>query len=58
MSDETIEKAFREAGVTDRITCTQAFGLSKTYGIPVREIGNYCNSHAIKIRGCQLGCFE
>ena len=58
MSEEMVKKAFKEAGIENRITCKQAFGISEKYQIPLREIGEYCNSNAVKIHGCQMGCFK
>lgn len=58
MSEEKVRNAFKDAGIEGRITCKQAFGVSEKYQIPMKDIGEYCNSHAIKIHGCQLGCFK
>lgn len=58
MSDEQIAEAFKEAGIGKEITCPQAFSIAKKHGLPVKAIGDYCNSHGTKIRGCQLGCFK
>lgn len=58
MSEEKVSKAFRDSGIESRITCVQAFRLSEKYEIPMKDIGEYCNTHAIKIHGCQLGCFK
>ena len=58
MDTAKIEKAFKEAGIEKVLTCPQAFAISEKHKIPKTEISEYCNSHAIKIRGCQLGCFK
>lgn len=58
MSEDTIAKAFKEAGIEKEIKCPQAFAIAKKHKLPIRAIGDYCNEHAIKIRGCQLGCFR
>lgn len=57
MSEERIAQAINEAGIGKEITCPQAFAIAQKLKIPKKTIGEYCNSHAIKIRGCQLGCF-
>lgn len=44
--------------IAHEISCTQAFMLSEKYGIPLADLGHFCNSNQIKIRGCQLGCFR
>ena len=58
MDADKIEQAFKEAGIEKSITCPQAFSIAEKYQIPKKEISEYCNSHDIKIRGCQLGCFK
>jgi hypothetical protein len=58
MDEARIQNAFEETGIGQEIRCPQAFAISKKYHIPKSEIGEYCNSHGIKIRGCQLGCFR
>lgn len=40
------------------LACTQAHKLSKEHNISLKEIGETCNHHGIKIIQCQLGCFE
>jgi len=57
MDEALIRKAFEEAGIGKEIPCETAFEISGKYGIPKMEIARYCNSHRIKIRKCQLGCF-
>lgn len=57
MDEATIRKAFDEMGIENEIQCPQAEAIAAKYGIPKREIGDYCNEHGVKIRGCQLGCF-
>lgn len=49
---------FSKEGIEDVITCPQATGISEKYGIPMADIGKYCNTSQIKIRGCRLGCFK
>jgi len=55
---EQIAQALQEAGITQVLTCSQACAIAEKYQIPLAEIGKYANSHGIKIRGCQLGCFK
>ena len=40
------------------LTCSEAFELANKYEIEIIEIGHICNTHNIKIRKCQLGCFD
>ena len=60
MDKEKIEQAFLAYGITNEITCPQAFDIAEKYSIPRLDIAKYCNSKEprIKIRGCQLGCFK
>jgi hypothetical protein len=57
MSDEMIAQALKDAGITDRITCPQAFAVARKAQVFPAELGGYCTSHKIRIRGCQPGCF-
>lgn len=52
-----IAQALKDAGITDRITCPQAFAVVRKAQVSPAELGRYCTSHKIKILGCQLGCF-
>jgi len=38
--------------------CAMAFEISGRYGIPLKEIGAWCDENDIRIVRCQLGCFE
>ncbi len=58
MDEDKIRNAFAEMGIEGEIRCAQAEVMSKKYGIPRLDIGKYCNTHDVKIRGCQLGCFN
>ncbi|MHC4487896.1 MAG: hypothetical protein ACYS9C_16620 [Planctomycetota bacterium] len=40
-----------------KLTCAEAFRLSKEFEAEIIEIGRICNQHNIKICKCQLGCF-
>jgi hypothetical protein len=57
MSDERIKKALDDAGITERISCHEAFAIAEKAGISPGELGKYCTKNRIKIHGCQLGCF-
>jgi len=58
MNNETIAELFKEEGIDKEIKCPQAFAIAKKHKISKKVIGDYCNSHNIKIRACQLGCFK
>ncbi|MDD4300263.1 MAG: hypothetical protein PHO78_06390 [Methanomicrobium sp.] len=55
---QKIAGIFRDEGIENVITCTQARTINEKYGIPEADIGKYCNTNGIKIRGCRLGCFK
>jgi len=55
---DQIAQALQEAGITQVLTCSQACSIAEKHQITLAEIGKYANSHGIKIRGCQLGCFK
>jgi len=58
MDADKIELAFKAEGIEKSITCPQAFAIAAKHQIHKKDIAEYCNSHGIKIRGCQLGCFK
>jgi len=58
MSDAKIKKALQEAGITEKITCTQAFDIAEKTKVSRMAVGEYCTKNRIKIRECQLGCFK
>ena len=41
-----------------KISCVEAFKIARKYKTEIIEIGRICNEHNIKIRKCQLGCFN
>ena len=58
MESKKVEKIFLEEGIDREITCPQAFHIAEKHKITKSEISEYCNSHKIKIKACQLGCFK
>lgn len=58
MSGETIKKALQDTGITDTISCADAWAIAAKAKVSKSEIGGYCSEHGIKIRHCQLGCFK
>ena len=58
MEEEKITSAFKKEGIEHEIKCPQAFAVAEKYGITKSDLADYCNSHGIKIRACQLGCFK
>jgi hypothetical protein len=58
MDVELIREAFEKEGIDKEIKCPEAFAIAEKYGIPKLDISRYCNTHGVKIRACQLGCFK
>ncbi|MCX6694114.1 MAG: hypothetical protein NT074_06170 [Methanomicrobiales archaeon] len=58
MDEEKIRMLFAELGIVDTITCPQAFAVADKNDLSKVDIARYCNTHGVKIRGCQLGCFK
>ena len=40
------------------IDCSQCFVLAKKSDTALKDVGTFCNKHDIKIKNCQLGCFQ
>jgi len=58
---DLINAVLERAQETDgrkKLACAEAFELAKEFEVEVIEIGRICNLHNIRIRKCQLGCFE
>ena len=58
MDEEKIRSIFEREGIDKEIKCPEAFAISEKYGISKTDIARFCNTHGIKIRACQLGCFK
>jgi len=58
MSDEKIKNAIEDAGISEKITCPQAFAIAEKAKVSRKAVGDYCTKNRIKIRECQLGCFK
>ena len=63
MDESTIRDAIIEAAETGpegsrKITCARAFEISRTLGVSAGLLGEICNRENIRIKRCQLGCFE
>lgn len=58
MTDEKIKNALQKDGITEKITCPQAFAIAEKAKVSRSAVGEYCTKNGIKIRSCQLGCFK
>ena len=52
-----LERA-QEVDGKKKLSCAEAFGLAKKFEAKIVEIGRICNEQDVRIRKCQLGCFE
>jgi len=41
----------------NQLSCSRAIELGQALGVPLPEIGQFCQSQGIKIVDCALGCF-
>ena len=41
-----------------KLACAEALELAKEFEMEPIEVGRICNRNNIRIRKCQLGCFE
>jgi hypothetical protein len=58
MTDMKIKKVLDEMGITEKITCPQAFEVAEKAKVSRMAVGEYLTKNRIKIRSCQLGCFK
>ena len=40
-----------------KLSCPEAFGLARSKGFDLKDIGQVCNELNIRLVGGQLGCF-
>ncbi len=62
MEQEAIRKLVLEFAIErdghKTISCARAFEMHRQHHIPLAEIGRICDENDIRIRACQLGCFQ
>ena len=58
MDTEAIAGEVVERAKDGRIACTQCFQIAKNLNVPIKAVGDACNAKSIKIKSCQLGCFQ
>ena len=58
MEKEKIYNEIKKRSKAGQISCKQCFEAAKTCAVPLKRVGVVCNEKKIKIRLCQLGCFE
>jgi hypothetical protein len=52
-----LEQRLHKASRENRIHCSSALAIAKSFGITAAEVGKTANKLKIKISKCQLGCF-
>lgn len=52
-----LEGAIRGALLNDRLPCSAAWRIAKTFAIPKMAVSSACEALKIKIKPCQLGAF-
>lgn len=52
--EETIKDKAREG----KLPCAMCFKIAEDFGISKKKIGQVLNEISVRIRQCQLGCFE
>ncbi len=58
MDKEKIKEEIDKQSKEGQISCKQCFEIAKCCGVDLKEVGKMCNEKKVKIRYCQLGCFE
>ena len=54
---DKLEQRLHEMSKENRIHCSTALAIAKSFRIPAKEVGKAANRLKIKISKCQLGCF-
>jgi len=58
MDENELMERIKAKQVNGNISCKAAFDIAEETGVPKSRIGELLNEMHIKIRSCQLGCFE
>lgn len=55
---EKINAALQAKALDNKISCAVARQLAAELQVPIREVGESANELKIKIKACELGCFD
>lgn len=55
---ETIKKELQLQAKDGKISCAECHKLAEELGVPLKKVGQAADELKIKIKACQLGCFE
>jgi hypothetical protein len=58
MDRKKLEEAISEKAINGKLPCALCFKIAGDFGISKKEMGKILNQMKIKVRQCQLGCFE
>lgn len=58
MEDNELKELILAKQVGGKISCKAACDVADATGVPKSRIGELLDEMEIKIRACQLGCFE
>jgi hypothetical protein len=53
-----LEETILKKSKAGKLPCAMCFKIAEDFGISKREMGKILNEIKVKIRECQLGCFE
>ena len=53
-----LEETILKKSKTGKLPCAVCFKIAEDFGISKREMGKILNEIKVRIRQCQLGCFE
>ena len=58
MEKEELYQEILKRAQDGKIACQQCFDLAREYNISLKIVGQVCNENNIRVRACQLGCFQ
>ena len=53
-----LEETILKKSKAEKLPCAVCFKIAEDFGISKREMGKILNEIKVRIRQCQLGCFE
>ena len=53
-----LEETILKKSKAGKLPCAMCFKIAEDFGVSKREMGKILNEIKVKIRQCQLGCFE
>ncbi len=56
-TDPELKEAVIGSSQDSRLSCEKAWQIANQFNISKLTVGNLCQAHRIKIKGCRLGAF-